>query len=96
MLFMPFNSNTTGVTCGARTANPSGAFESTPAFSGIRVARSFDFYAMFCRLVCPFVPVRLAIVLYVLLLTASDYPLCIFKLSFLSIQPPCDHNHDYT
>jgi hypothetical protein len=49
---MSSDTNTTGVTCGARTANPSGAFESTPAFSGIRVARSFDFYAMFCRLVC--------------------------------------------
>jgi hypothetical protein len=84
MLCMLFNSNTTGVTFGAGTAKPFRAHESTPAFSGIRVARSFDFYVMFCGLVCPFVPVRLAIVLYVLLLlTASDYPFCIFKLSFL-------------
>ena len=32
MMFVQFNSNTTGVTCRARTANPSGAPEFIPCF----------------------------------------------------------------
>jgi hypothetical protein len=31
------NSNTTGATSGAEAANPSGAHEFTPGFSGVRV-----------------------------------------------------------
>ena len=34
MMFVSFNSNTTGVTCGAGTANSSGTSEYTPGFSG--------------------------------------------------------------
>jgi hypothetical protein len=37
------------ITCGAGTANPSGAPEFTPVFSGVRVARSLLFCIMFCR-----------------------------------------------
>ena len=37
MMFVSLNSNTTGVTCGAGTANLSGAPEITPVFSAIRV-----------------------------------------------------------
>ena len=44
-MFVSFNSNTTGVTSGARTPNPSGAL--APSFSGIRVARSLVFYVCF-------------------------------------------------
>jgi hypothetical protein len=40
MMFVSFNSNTTGVTSGARTPNPSGAL--APSFSGILVAYSFS------------------------------------------------------
>ena len=68
---------TTGVTCGAGTVTP-GAHEVTPGLSGVRIARSLVFCAIFCRLV----PVLLlAIALSVLRLTASDYPFGITKLS---------------
>ena len=63
LMFASFNSNTIGVTWGARTANPSG---SPQVFSGVHVARSLVF--------CPFVLFLLAIVLSVLLwFTDSDY-----------------------
>ena len=39
-MFVSFNSNTMGVTGGAGTASPSGALGVTPAFTGVRVARS--------------------------------------------------------
>ena len=68
MMFLPFNSNTTGVTCGAGTAK-----------SGVRVARSLVFGAMFCRWL--FVLSIFTIMSSVLLrFTPSDYPLCIFKI----------------
>ena len=77
MMLVSFNSNTTGVAHGARTA--SGAYEFTPMFSWIRGARSLVFYVMFCRSF--FVLCLLVIVLSVLLrFTASDYPFGIFKL----------------
>ena len=44
MMFMSLNSNTMGVTCGAGTANPSGA----PVLNGVRVAQSLVFCVMFC------------------------------------------------
>ena len=49
MVFVSFNSNTTGVTHGTGTAYPSGALSSTPDFNGVRVARSLVFCVMFCR-----------------------------------------------
>ena len=66
MTFVLFNSNTTGVTCGAETINSSRAFDVTPVFSGIRTVRSLVFCVMFClslfvllsftlTTVCPFV-----------------------------------------
>jgi hypothetical protein len=42
---MSFNSNTTGVTGGAGTANP----DFTPVLMGVRVARSLVFRVLFCR-----------------------------------------------
>ena len=48
MMFMSFNSNTTGVTCGEDTASHSGEPTFTPAFSGVSVTRSC-FCVMFCR-----------------------------------------------
>jgi hypothetical protein len=41
---MSFNGNTTGVTCGAGTANP----DFTPVLRGVRVARSLVFCVLFC------------------------------------------------
>jgi len=45
-------SNTTGVICGAGTANPSREPEFTPVFSEVRVARSLVFCVMFCVSLC--------------------------------------------
>ena len=48
-MFLSFNSNTMGVTCGAGTTNPSMAPEFTSCyFCGVCVARSLVFYVMFC------------------------------------------------
>jgi hypothetical protein len=69
-------SNTTGATCGAGTAYPSGVH---PCFSGVRAVRSLFFYVLLCRSLF----VLLAIVLSVLRLTASDYlPLVSSNFSF--------------
>ena len=55
MIFVSSNSHTTGVTCGAGPANPSGAPGRTLVFSGVPPARSLVFLVMFCRsLSCPF------------------------------------------
>ena len=43
MMFLSFSSNTTGVTCGAGTASPSGANKFTPVFCEVRVAPSLVF-----------------------------------------------------
>jgi hypothetical protein len=48
MIFVSFNSNTTGVAGRAGTANPSEASQFTSGFSGVRVAWSF----VFCVVVC--------------------------------------------
>ena len=44
MKFVSIKSNTTGVTSGAGTANPSTASEFTPVFIGAHVAQSFIFF----------------------------------------------------
>jgi hypothetical protein len=49
ILFVSFNSNTTGATCGTGTVNPCEEHEFTPAVSGIRVSRSSVFCIKFCR-----------------------------------------------
>jgi hypothetical protein len=49
MLFVSFNSNTTGVTCGAGDGTRTEHLNSSPVFSVVRVARSLVFYVMFCR-----------------------------------------------
>ena len=64
MMFASFNSNTTGVTCGAETANPPGAHEFIPVFSGVPVAPFLVFCVMFC--ISLFVLFPLVIVLSVL------------------------------
>jgi len=46
--------NTTGVTSGARTADPSGAPEFTPVFSGVRVTRSLVLCVCFVDLCLSF------------------------------------------
>jgi len=48
MMSVSFNSNTTDVTCGTGTANPSGADEFTRGFNGVR----FDQYVLFCVMFC--------------------------------------------
>jgi hypothetical protein len=49
MMFVSLSSNTPGITCGAGTANPSGAREFTTGFIEVCVARSLVFYVMYCR-----------------------------------------------
>ena len=49
------NRNTTGVTSGGKSANPSGAPDSTPGFSGVRATRSLVFCVVFCRSLFVFV-----------------------------------------
>jgi hypothetical protein len=68
-----YKSNTTGTTCGAGIAYPSGAPEYTSdLYSEVRVARSLVFYIMFCKSL--FVLFLFAIVLFVCLrVTISDY-----------------------
>ena len=73
MMFVQFNSNTTGVTCWAGTANPSGAPEFTPSF---KWDLSCSIFSLLCN-------VFWSLFLSVLLFTASDYPFGIFNL-FLS------------
>ena len=49
MMFVSFNSNTTGFTSGTGTANQSGAHMSSPkCFKVVRVAQSLDFCVVFC------------------------------------------------
>ena len=50
IMLVSLNSNTTGVTSGADTSNPSGAPEFTPGFyfSWLRVAPSLVFCVVFC------------------------------------------------
>ena len=43
MMFLSFNSNTTGVTCGAGTASPSEATEFTSVFCGVSFTQSLVF-----------------------------------------------------
>jgi hypothetical protein len=54
MIFVSFCSNMTGITSGAGTANLSGNLDSPPYFCGVRVAESFVFCVMFCRLLFVF------------------------------------------
>ena len=49
MMFVSCNKNTTGITNGAGTANPSGAPEFTPCFSEVGVPQSLVFSVVFCR-----------------------------------------------
>ena len=73
-MLVSFNSNTTGITSGAGTANLSGNLSSSPHFSGILVARSLfvrvifvDCCFSFCYfpfdhcIICPFFGLRILI-----------------------------------
>ena len=74
MMFVSLNNNTTDVTSGVETDNPSKAPELIPVISEIHVFKFLDFYVVFWRSL--FVLFRLAIVLPALLrFTNSDYPL---------------------
>ena len=79
---MSFSSIMTYVTCGAGPANPSGAHEFTPVFSGVCVVRSLVFCVIFVYIiVCHFVRFRLVTVLFVFLrFMTSNCPFGIFKL----------------
>jgi len=55
VIVVSFNSNTTGVTCGAGTINPSEAPEFSPVFSKLRIVRSFCvMFVHLCLSFCPF------------------------------------------
>jgi hypothetical protein len=72
MNFVSLNNNTTDVSSGAETDNPSEAPALIPVISGIRVFQFLDFCVVFCRSL--FVLFRLAIVFSALLrFTDSDY-----------------------
>ena len=73
MILVSFNCNTTGVECGAVTANPSGVPEFTLDFQWGVCYSIFSFLHRFCRAF--FVPFPLVTVLSFLPFTASDYPL---------------------
>ena len=74
---------TTGATCGAGTAYPSGTLEFTPGIQWDSCYSIFSFICMFSRSM--FVLFLLAIVLSVLLrFTDSDYPFGIFKLFLIN------------
>jgi hypothetical protein len=49
MVFVSFNSNTAGVTCGTGSANPPKLPSLHSVFSGVRVALSLVFCVVFCR-----------------------------------------------
>jgi Zn-dependent protease with chaperone function len=74
-------SNTTDVTNGAGTSYPSGVSEFTSVLVGVHVAPSFLCSVLYI-IVCPFVLFLFAIVLSVLLFTASDYLFGILSLLF--------------
>jgi hypothetical protein len=79
-MFVSFSNTTTGVTCGAGTANPSGAHECTTGFLAGFVLHDLLLYALWI-VVCPFVIFHLVIVLSVLFrFAASDYPFVSLKI----------------
>jgi len=61
------NGNIYPTTCGAETAYPYGSQTYTPGLSGVHVARSLVFCAVFCRSLLSIF--RLVIILSVLLIT---------------------------
>ena len=64
------NSNTTGATCGAGTAYPSGAPDCNIVFSRVCAAQSVVFCVMFCRSLFDLLAITLSSLLR---LTAIDY-----------------------
>ena len=78
MMFVSLNINTTGFARGAGTAHPSGVH---PRFQWGSCSSIFCFLCnVLYIVVCP---VLLAIVLFVLRFTDSDYPFGIFKLFYI-------------
>ena len=78
-------SNTTGATCGAGTAYPSGAPDFTPGFSGACVTQSLVFCVMIlvrCLSFCSFVVIVLSVLLR---FTDYDYFIGIIKHVLLQI-----------
>ena len=74
LVIMSFNSNTTGVTCGAGTASFPEHTSSTLISSCVRVAQTSVFCLLSCQqLFCPLDLSSLAIVLSVLRFTVSWY-----------------------
>jgi hypothetical protein len=85
-------SNTTGATCGAETAYPSGALG---FISGFKWGSVFSFlHSVVYIIVCPFVIFLLAIVLFVLLrFMAFDYPFGLFKLFLVKCKRELESDH---
>ena len=86
MMFVSFNSNTTGATGGAGTANPSGVSEFSRGFCGVCVVLSLVFCVIFGRSL--FALFTSTIAWSVLRSMASYYPLGIFILCF-----PCNKRY---
>ena len=85
MMFVSFNSNTTGATSGVGSSFPSEATEFTTLFKWVSRCSIFSFlciHSILSTIVCLFVLFILAIALFALLIiNSSDYPFGIFKLS---------------
>jgi hypothetical protein len=80
MMFMSFNSNTTVSLVEQELITLPEHLSSAPVYSGVRIARSFVFFVVFCRSLL--VLFLLTIVFSILRCKASDYPFDIFKLFF--------------
>jgi hypothetical protein len=73
------NSNVTGATSGTGTIYPFGSPEFIFVLSGVCVVDSFVFCVVGVYCMWVFLHYFLVVVLYVLRITASDYPLDIFR-----------------
>ena len=78
MMFVSFNSNTTVSLTEHELITLPEHLSSAPVYSGVRIARSFVFFVVFCRSLL--VLFLLTIVFSIMRCKASDYPFDIFKL----------------
>jgi hypothetical protein len=78
MIFVSFDSNTTGVTSGARTVEPSGSHVFTPVFNGVHVVQCFDFCVVFCPPL--FSPLSILLCFCHCIVCPSNYEFCFVLL----------------
>ena len=83
MMFVSFNSNMTVSLVEQELITLPEHLSSAPVYSGVRIARSFVFFVVFCRSLL--VLFLLTIVFSILRCKASDYPLISSNFSFKRI-----------